>query len=193
MTLRLGALAALMAAGAFSAGRRSDVLEGFPASPVRVTVYEDLACSDCARFRAMMDEKLIPKYARRVLFVHRDFPLGKHEWARGAALAGRWVYEQSSTLGIRYRRELLAEQDHVTAAGLPQWLREFAKRYKLDEGAIIAAMDDARLKALVDSDIQGGVARGVTKVPSVFLGTQSFVENIQFEDLARAIDTALEK
>jgi protein-disulfide isomerase len=192
MSWRLGALAILLAASAVSAGRR-DMLEGYPASPVRVTIYEDLACSDCARFRAMLDEKLMPKYARRVAFVHRDFPLGKHEWARNAALAGRWVYEQSSTLGIRYRRELLAEQDHVSAAGLPQWLREFAKRYKLDEVGIVAALDDARLKALVDSDIQGAAARGVSNVPAVFLGTQSFVGNIQFEDVARAIDTALEK
>ena len=42
----------------------------------------------------------------------------------------------------------------------------------------------------MDSDLQGGSGRGVTKVPAVFLGTQSFVENIQYDDLARAIDMA---
>lgn len=190
MRLRLTALAMLVGITGVSA-TRSDMLEGNPASAVRVTIYEDLACADCARFRGMMDEKIMPKYARRVVFIHRDFPLGRHEWARMAAITGRWVYEQSSTLGIRYRRELMAEQDHVTVANIKTWLREFAKRYRLDENAIVAALDDQRLGALVDSDIQGGTARGVTKVPSVYLGTQVFVENILFEDLARAMDQAL--
>ena len=192
MRRRLGALAILMAVSGIGAPKQ-EMLEGNPASAVRVTIYEDLGCSDCARFRAMMDEKIMPKYGRRVAFVHRDFPLGKHEWARMAAMAGRWVYEQSSTLGIRYRRELMAEQDHVSVASLKNWLREFAKRYKLDEKGILAALDDVRLRAQIDSDIQGGTARGVTRVPAVYLGTQAFIENIQFEDLARAMDTALEK
>jgi protein-disulfide isomerase len=192
MRVRLAALAGLVAICGAGASR-SDIVEGNPASPVRVTIYEDLACSDCAKFRAVMDEKIMPKYGRRVVFIHRDFPLGRHDWARMAALAGRWVYEQSSTLGIRYRRELMAEQDHVSVAGFKDWLRLFAERYKLDQNAIVASLDDQRLGALVDSDIQGGVARGVVKVPAVYLGTQVFVENILFEDLARALDEALEK
>jgi protein-disulfide isomerase len=190
--MRLAALAILFAMSAVSAGR-TEMVEGNPASPVRVTIYEDLACPDCARFRAMLDEKILPKYGKRVAFVHRDFPLGKHEWARMAALAGRWTWQQSPPIGVIYRQELYAEQDHVTAANLKRWLLDFAGRHDLDEKGIVASMDDARLRARLDSDLQGGNGRGVTKVPSVFLGTQSFVENIQYEDLAKALDEALER
>ena len=192
MTGRLAALAILLGMGGMSA-TRSELVEGNPASTVKVVIYEDLACSDCARLRVMLDEKILPKYGKRVAFVHRDFPLPRHDWARPAALAGRWVYEQSSALGVVYRRELLAQHDHITTANLRDWLREFARRYKLNEAGITAATSDPRLIAQVDSDRQGGVARGVTKVPSVYLGTQVFVENIQMEDLSRALDTALER
>ena len=192
MTGRLAALAILLGMGGMSA-TRSELVEGNPASTVKVVIYEDLACSDCARLRVMLDEKILPKYGKRVAFVHRDFPLPRHDWARPAALAGRWVYEQSSALAVVYRRELLAQYDHITTANLRDWLREFARRYKLNEDGITAATSDPRLIAQVDSDRQGGVARGVTKVPSVYLGTQVFVENIQMEDLSRAIDTALER
>ena len=186
------ALAILLSADGVCA-MRSELVEGNPASSVKVVIYEDLASSHCARLRAMLDEKLLPKYGKRVAFVHRDFPLPRHEWAGAAALAGRWVYEESSGLGVVFRRELLAQQDHITAANLPNWLREFARRYKLNEEGITAAPGDSRLIAQVDSDRQGGTARGVTKVPSVYLGTQVFVENIQIEDLSRAIDTALDR
>ena len=40
-----------------------------------------------AAFRRMLDEKLLPKYGDEVAFVHRDFPLAKHAWARQAAAA----------------------------------------------------------------------------------------------------------
>ena len=192
MTGRLAALAILLGMGGMSA-TRSELVEGNPASTVKVVIYEDLACSDCARLRVMLDEKILPKYGKRVAFVHRDFPLPRHDWARPSALAGRWVYEQSSALAVVYRRELLAQYDHITTANLRDWLREFARRYKLNEDGITAATSDPRLIAQVDSDRQGGVARGVTKVPSVYLGTQVFVENIQMEDLSRALDTALER
>ncbi|NWF85183.1 MAG: thioredoxin domain-containing protein, partial [Bryobacteraceae bacterium] len=56
-------------------------VEGNPSSPVRVVIYEDLQCSDCAAFRKMLDEKLLPRYGSKVAFEHRDFPLAKHSWA----------------------------------------------------------------------------------------------------------------
>ena len=189
----LATLAALIGVTSAASAGRTEMVEGNPASPVRVTIYEDLACPDCATFRIMLDEKILPKYGKRVAFVHRDFPLGKHEWARLAAVAGRWTWEQSPAIGVVYRQELYAEQDHVTAASLKRWLQTFAGRHGLDEKKIVTALDDTGLRARVDSDLQGGNGRGVTKVPAVFLGTQSFVENIQYEDLAKAIDEALER
>ena len=37
------------------------IVEGRADSPVRVVIYEDLQCPDCAVFRRMMDEKLLPR------------------------------------------------------------------------------------------------------------------------------------
>src|SRR3954469_21072304 len=101
---------------------RTERIEGNQSSPDRVLIYEDLQCSDCATFRALLDQKLLPKYGARVAFVHRDFALGKHDWARTAAIAARWVYEQNAELGITIRRELLAEQTNITLQTLKPWL-----------------------------------------------------------------------
>ena len=128
MTRRLAWFALTLACVAPGRGARPELVEGNPASPVRVLIYEDLQCPDCLTLRNLLDEKLLPRYGSRVAFIHRDFPLGKHDWARPAAVAARWVYQQDPDLGITFRREILSEQDHITAAGLNRWLLEFARR-----------------------------------------------------------------
>jgi protein-disulfide isomerase len=186
-------LALMLAAGHCAFASRNDVMEGNPASAVKVLIYEDLQCGDCARFRVLLDEKILPRYRTKVAFIHRDFPLGKHDWAVPAAVAARWVYEQSSELGIVVRREMLAEQDSITSHNLKQWLVDFANRSHLDPKGIADSLSDQRLQTLVDQDRQSAVARGVTRAPTVFIGGQPFVETIIYDDLARALDEALAK
>jgi len=186
------ALCIVALAGAASLfGARADIVEGNPGSLVKVTIYEDLQCSDCLAFRTLLDEKILPRYGSRVAFLHRDFPLPKHDWARAAAVAGRWVYEQSRSLGIIYRREIMAEQSHLSVATLNAWLTDFARRNHLDERAMVASLTDPRLVALVDQDYQGAVGRGISHTPTVYIGNQSFVETIIYEDIARALDVEL--
>jgi protein-disulfide isomerase len=185
-------LLALLFTGSLTlSAARNDVVEGNPASSVKVLIYEDLQCADCARFQAILDGKLLPKYGSRVAFIHRDFPLGKHDWAREAAIAARWVFERSSDLGIAIRRELIAEQNSLTAQNLKPWLVEFAIRNHLDSKGIVDSLNDHHLATLVDQDMAGGVARGVSRTPTVFAGGQMFSETIVYEDVARALDDAL--
>jgi protein-disulfide isomerase len=187
------ALALIWAASHAAFAARSEVMEGTPASPVRVLIYEDLQCSDCARFRVLLDQKILPRYGGKVAFVHRDLPLGKHDWARPAAIAARWVYEQDSELGITIRRELLAEQDNISSQSLKPWLISFANRNHLDPKGIVEALSDQRLNALVDQDRQAAVARGISHTPTAYVGRVAFVETIIYDELARAIDDALAK
>lgn len=172
---------------------RTDVTEGNKASSVKLLVYEDLQCDDCAKFEAILEQKILPRYGAKIAIVHRDFPLGKHDWARLAAVAARWVYEQDSDLGIQFRREILSEQDHITPANLNTWLVGFAGRHRLDQKDIIGALTDPRLNALVDQDRQAAVARGVSGTPTVYVGGLAFRDPIIYEDLARALDEALGK
>jgi len=181
----------LLTAIASAQAATNAVVEGNPAGAVKVTIYEDLQCDYCQTLRTMLDEKLLPRYGKQVEFIHRDMPLGRHDWARTAAMAARWVYEQDPHLGIVFRRELLAEQEHVTKATLKPWVIEFAGRNKLSEQGIVAALTDPRLAAIVDQDIQLAMSRGIKKLPAVYVAGQSFEETIVFDDVARVIDQEL--
>lgn len=189
----LAVLLAVLAGAASLSAARPEIVEGNPASPLRVVIYEDLQCSDCQNFRTLLDQKILPRYGSRVAFVHRDLPLPRHDWARAAAVAGRWVYEKNHELGVTFRREIMSEQNHLTAGNLSNWLLEFARRNNLDQKGIVDSLTDPRLLNLVDQDYLAGVARGVSHTPTVYAGGQIFSETIIYDDLARALDQELSR
>ncbi|MBI4873752.1 MAG: thioredoxin domain-containing protein [Acidobacteria bacterium] len=175
------------------ASSRQTPIEGNPDSPVRVVAYEDLQCPDCATYRRMLDEKLLPAYKDRVAFEHRDFPLAKHAWARPAAAAARFFQEINPEIGVEYRRYALANRSQITTENFKERLAQFAKEHGVDPAKAAAAPDEARYQELVDRDLQDGVARGVSKTPTVFVNGQPFVETFSFEELSKAIEAALNR
>jgi len=167
-------------------------VEGNPSSAVKVIVYEDLQCSDCAAFRRMMDELLLPRFGGKAAFLHKDFPLAKHAWARPAALAGRHFASLGAELGVRYRQYIMARQREINPENFREKLAAFARAEGADPQAAVRSLDDPALAALVERDVQEGVARGVVKTPTVFVNGRPFIESFRFESLAAAIEQALQ-
>ena len=186
-----GLLALLYLTTAQAGEKHGLPIEGNPAGPVKVIVFEDLQCSDCAAFRRMTDEQLLPRYGKQIALIHKDFPLAKHAWARRAAVAGRHLAALSPELGVRYRQYVMAHIPEIKVENFQEKLAEFARAQGADPEAAIKALDDPELAALVERDVQEGVARGVVKTPTVYVNGRPFIEQFAFEELAAAIDQAL--
>ncbi|MEK7406682.1 MAG: thioredoxin domain-containing protein [Acidobacteriota bacterium] len=167
------------------------LIEGNPASAVRVVVYEDLQCPDCAVFRRMMDDKLLPAYAKTVAFEHRDFPLPRHAWARPAAIAARFFQEIRPELAVSFRRHTMQNIKQTTAENFKERLAAFAKANGVDPRKAEAALEDQRLAALVEQDYQEGVARGVARTPTVLVNGAPFIERFSVEEISKGIEAAL--
>jgi protein-disulfide isomerase len=165
--------------------------EGRAGSRVRVLIFEDLQCSDCANFRVMMDRQILPKYGDRVLFLHRDFPLAKHLCARPAAIAARFFAEKDPQLGLEYRRQALATIDQTTPDNFKNRVAEFARSHGLSPSDALAALENPRYAELVEKDYQDGVGRGVVHTPTVLVNGTPFVETFTFEEISKGIDAAL--
>jgi len=166
-------------------------VEGNASSSVKVIVYEDLQCPDCADFRRMMDQKLLPRFASKVAFVHKDFPLMKHAWARPAAIAGRHFASLGPEVAVRYRQHVMANIRQITVDNFRDKIAAFARASKADPDAALRSLDDPALAALVERDYQEGIARGVARTPTVFVSGRPFIERFTFEELAAAIEQAL--
>jgi protein-disulfide isomerase len=165
--------------------------EGAAASPVRVIIYEDLQCPDCAAFRVMLDKQLLPRYAATVRFEHRDFPLSKHAWARKAAIAARYFEETKPGVGLAFRKYTLGNLSDITADNFDERLAAFAKENRIDPAKALTALSDERLAGLVEKDYQEGLARGVAHTPTVLVNGIPFIETFQFEDVAKTIESQL--
>jgi protein-disulfide isomerase len=176
-----------VSAVALPASRRH--VEGNPESAVRVIAFESLACGDCAVYRRMLDEKLLPKYGGKVAFEHRDFPLEKQPWSRRAAVAARAIEDIAPELSVRFRREILNDRKQVTS--VEDWVAAWARKNGLEPAKLASALQDEKYAALVERDHQDGVARGVSRTPTVFVNGAPFIETFTFEELAKAIEEAL--
>jgi len=188
--MRAGAgLAVLLTAAGLYAD--NGLVEGRADSPVRVLIFEDLQCSDCADFRVMLDQRILPRYGARVAFLHRDFPLAKHALARRAAIAARFFSERDAAVGIEYRRQTLASVAGNTEEKFLAALSAFARAHGIEPAAAASSLSDSRLAALVDKDYQEGVARGVARTPTVFVNGRPFIETFTFEEISKGIDEAL--
>jgi len=186
-------LAGLFLLSAATAVAQVHLVEGKADSPVRVVVYEDLQCPDCADFRVMLDKKLLPRYGTKVAFEHRDFSLPKHKWARPAAVAARFFQQQSVALAILWRRETMRDQAQITPETFPAYFAAFAKRNGIDPVTAEAALHDPALNALVEKDYADGVARGIAHTPTALVNGAPFIETFTFEEISAGIESALKE
>jgi protein-disulfide isomerase len=182
------ALPLLAAAAAFA---QQIPVEGRPGSPVKVVIYEDLQCSDCAALRRMMDADLLPRFGAKVAFEHRDFPLPKHAWARKGAVAARFFADRDPKLALQFRSFLLENLRQINAANFERRLSAWAERHNVKSAEAVAALDEPRYAAAVEKDYQEGVARGVSKTPTVFVNGAPFIETFTVEEISKGIEQAI--
>ncbi|MBN9661952.1 MAG: thioredoxin domain-containing protein [Acidobacteria bacterium] len=169
------------------------LVEGKAESPVRVLIFEDLQCSDCAVFRAMLDEKLLPKYGGKVAFEHRDFPLAKHAWARPAAIAARYLQTVDLAKAVKFRQQAMMSQSEINPENFQAWLAKFCEANGLDSGKALAALQDPKLEALVQKDFEDGVARGIAHTPTALVNGAPYIETFTVEEISKGIDAALKE
>ena len=169
----------------------SHLVEGAAASAVRVVIYEDLQCPDCAVFREMLDKELLPKYKTKVAFEHRDFPLAKHAWARRASILSQYFAAQKPSLAVEYRKWIMRNQKLITPENFNQKVAEFSAKHGADPGKAIAALEDDTFQALVQKDFDDGVARGIAKTPTVLVNGEPFIETFKSSDVIKAIEREL--
>jgi protein-disulfide isomerase len=170
---------------------QTPLVEGNAASSVRVVIWEDLQCPDCAAFRLMMDQDLLPRFRATVRFEHRDFPLAKHAWARPAAIAARFFETVSPELAVEFRKVTMAQQEHITLETFVDHVAAFARAHGVDPAKAAASLQDAALAARVRQELDEGVARGIAHTPTVLVNGEPFVEAFPAADIIKSIQREL--
>ena len=168
-------------------------VEGRADSRVRVITYEDLQCPDCAEWRRALDRRFLPRFGSSVAFAAKDFPPEKHRWAELAAMASRRFASWNSSAGIEFRRFCLERIADINVENLPERVAEFAAARDMNSADAVLALENEELRDAVRADKAEGERRGVVKTPTLFVGTISFVERFDVENVAIALETALRR
>lgn len=169
------------------------LVEGNATSPVRVVIYEDLQCGDCANFRKILDDHLLPKFASTVAFEHRDFPLPKHNWAKKGAVAARFFDQVKPETGVRFRRETMTAMKQITPENFEKHVSDFAARNGVEAGPAIEALKDRAFLEAVEKDLAHGVARGIARTPTIFVNGEPFIERFPLESVVASLEKALKE
>ena len=161
------------------------------ASDGKVTLVEflDFECESC-RAAYPFVEQLRQKYAGRVTFVLRYFPLPSHRNAEPAAIAVEAAAQQGK-LEPMYRKmyETQPEWGEQTESKADVF-RGFAQELGLDVGAYDRAVADPKTAERVKRDRDDGTALGVRGTPTFFLNGE-LLEPKSEADFTAKIDAAL--
>jgi protein-disulfide isomerase len=158
-----------------------------PASaPIQIVEFSDFQCPFCQRAVPTV-KRIQAVYGDNVRLVYKDLPLPNHPNAFPAAMAAQCALEQGKFW--EYHDILFANQAALAADDL----KRHAATLGLDAAKFNACVDDGRMKAAVQSDIDESQRYGVSSTPTFFIngrivsGAQPYevFDRIVQEELAR--------
>ncbi len=152
----------------------------------KVTVVEflDYQCPYCHRVQAVVDE-ILGRYAGKVRFVHRDFPLDMHPQAAVASRAAHCAGEQDRFWD--YHKSLLTVPGDMS----DQDLKSRAASLRLEAGKFGTCLASDRYAREVQETMDYGLELGITGTPTFFINGRRLVGVRPIEDFRTAIEAEL--
>ncbi|HLA78135.1 MAG TPA: thioredoxin domain-containing protein [Vicinamibacteria bacterium] len=152
----------------------------------KVTVVEflDYQCPYCHRVQGVVDE-IVGRYAGKVRFVHRDFPLDMHPQAAVASRAAHCAGEQDRFWD--YHKNLLTVPGDMS----DQDLKTRAASLRLETAKFGSCLASDRYAREVQETMDYGLQLGITGTPTFFINGRRLVGVRPIEDFRAAIEAEL--
>ena len=145
--------------------------------------FSDFQCPACKAFQPVVDQ-VVEKYADRLLFAYRHFPLDQHEFAVGAALASEAAGKQGKFWEMYTL--LFANQEKFS----PTLWTQLATQLDLDTRTFEAALSDPTISDKIAADRAYGITIGVSSTPTFYLNGVELTLT-SYADLEREVQKAL--
>lgn len=154
-------------------------------APVTIVEYGDFECPNCKQ-AAPAVKLLLERYAGRVHFAYRHFPLEEvHPHALRAAEAAEAAGGQGKFWPLH---DLLFEnQLHLKS----QHLRAYAEKLELDMARYDFEIKDEVYLQRVREHIEGGARSGVRSTPTFFINGRIHDISFGLQHLAEGVEAAL--
>jgi protein-disulfide isomerase len=156
-------------------------------APITIVEYADYQCPYCTRAAAAV-KQVEERYAGKVRFVFRDFPLTQiHPNAGKAAEAASCASDQGKFWPMHDR--LFANQSKLAV----DELKKHAVELGLDAAAFDTCLDSGKHAEAWKKSLAEGQSYGLTGTPSFFINGRLLVGAQPVESFAQVIDDELER
>jgi hypothetical protein len=135
---------------------------------VTIVEFSDFQCPSCQRASGYVDP-ILAKHGEKVRYIRYDLPLSGHNWAFGAALAGRAIYRQKPELFWEYKKQVYANQSNFSPFTFWDWARGFAKDNELDLAKYDADLESADLKTEILTGAGTALTNDIRATPSYMI------------------------
>jgi protein-disulfide isomerase/uncharacterized membrane protein len=160
-------------------------ITGNPQAAVTVVEFGDFECPVCGQYERIMEE-IRARYASRVRFVFRQFPLTPiHPQAEKAAEASECAGAQGKFWEAVIK--FYTWQDDLSEDALEQ----YAGQLGLNQSAFDRCLSSGEMRDRVQRDLEDGFALGVRATPTFFVGPKMVVGAIPLKQFAQLIDREL--
>jgi protein-disulfide isomerase len=162
-------------------------------APVTLVEFSDFECPVCRNLHDAL-RTLMPKYARQVRVVFKDYPIEQiHPWARTAAIAGRCAYQQDPQAFWKIYDLIYDHQEIISAENAWEKMLDYASQSGLNADTFKSCMASPEPGAAIDASRSNGQELDVNSTPTIFVNGRRLVgadahlieQYIQYE-LARA-------
>jgi len=132
--------------------------EGAAKPEVTVVEFSDFECPSCQRAAGYL-KPILDAHGDKVRYIRYDTPLMSiHPWALPAAIAGRAIWRQKPDLFWKFKEQIYANQDKLSAFTIDDFTRGFASDHDLDMAKYDADVKSPEIRA----DIVNGVGTAFT-------------------------------
>jgi hypothetical protein len=142
---------------------------------VTVVEFSDFECPSCQHAASYM-KPILEAHGDKVRYIRYDTPLMSiHPWALPAAIAGRAVWRQKPDLFWKYKEQIYANQDKLSAFTIDEFARGFALDHELEMAKYDADVQSAEIRA----DLVNGAGTAFTndvRATPTYLVNGTFVD-----------------
>jgi protein-disulfide isomerase len=159
--------------------------KGPATAPVTIVAWSDYECPFCKKAEPIVQE-VLAIYGDKVRYIHRDYPLPFHKFARKAAESARCAGEQGKfweAYDALFKAPTLTDESiSATVVGVG------VDKAKLDE-----CLASGKAKTMVDEDMTAGGDVGVSGTPAFFINGRMLSGAQPVERFKAIIDAELAK
>ncbi len=153
--------------------------KGPASAPVVIAEYSDFQCPACQAASVPL-KRILKLFPGKIRLVFKHFPWDFHDWARDAAIASECAGREGDFW--TFHDNLFASRSWVQAKSkkdIRTAMLAFARDLKLNEGSFTACLDDPKVGAVIDQELQDAKKHWIGSTPTFLINGRRFVGALQ--------------